>query len=158
MTGKEFSMRRGKKYIRFFTLPALVPVLQLAFADVAWAVQQHGGAEGLVSHQLGHFLFIIGMFYLLYRLRVFSPSGPGWKEFKLFIWCIILWNFLTFYGHWHRELIDPAKLIHAGGKTTGFIIRGPADILFYISRLDHLFLLPAFLFLLAALMRWRKHS
>lgn len=151
-------MRRGKEHIRFFILLAVVPFLQLIAANSAWAVQQHGGTEGLVSHQIGHLLFIAGMFYLLYRLRVFSPSGPGWKEFKLFVWLIIFWNVLTFYGHWHRELIDPAKFLHSGGRTTGFIISGPMDVLFYISRLDHLLLLPAFLFLLAALMRWRKHS
>ena len=91
-------------YALFFLFPFLFP-------HAAWAVQQHGGAEGLVSHQIGHFLFISGMFYLLYRLHFFSPGGPGWFEFKLFVWLIICWNFLTFYGHWHQELIDPAKFL-----------------------------------------------
>lgn len=138
----------------FFTLFFLLSL----FPEVAWAVQQHGGTEGLVSHQIGHFLFISGMFYLLYRLHVSAPKGVGWFEFKLFVWLIICWNFLTFYGHWHRELIDQTKLISADGKTTGFIISGPMDLLFYFSRLDHLVLVPAFLCLLAALMKWRKRA
>jgi len=138
-------------YALFFLVPLLLP-------HAAWAVQQHGGAEGLVSHQIGHFLFISGMFYLLYRLHLFSPSGSGWFEFKLFVWLIICWNFLTFYGHWHQELIDPAKFLRTDGSTTGFIISGPMDVLFYFSRLDHLLLLPAFLCLLMALTKWRKHS
>lgn len=151
-------MGGGKKHIRFWNLSALVSFLLLVLSDTAWAVQQHGGAEGLVSHQIGHFLFISGMFYLLYRLHVSSPSGPGWKEFKLFVWLIILWNFLTFYGHWHRELIDPAKFLQVNSKTAGFMISGPMDIMFYFSRLDHLILLPAFFCLLAALIKWRKQS
>jgi hypothetical protein len=32
------------------------------------------------------------------------------------------------------------------------------DALFYFSRLDHLLLLPAFLCLLAALLKWRKQA
>jgi hypothetical protein len=140
------------------TLCALFLFVALLLPQAAWAVQQHGGAEGLVSHQIGHLLFIFGMFFLLYRLHISVQSGPGWKEFKLFVWLIICWKFLTFYGHWHWELIDPAKLLTMSGKTTGFMISGPMDLLFYFSRLDHLLLVPAFLFLLIALTRWRKHA
>ncbi|MCL7488161.1 MAG: hypothetical protein M8357_08320 [Desulfobulbaceae bacterium] len=138
------------------TLCAFFLFVALLLPQAAWAVQQHGGAEGLVSHQIGHLLFIFGMFFLLYRLHISVQSGPGWREFKLFVWLIICWNFLTFYGHWHREFIDPAKLLTMNGKTTGFMISGPMDLLFYFSRLDHLLLVPAFLFLLMALTRWRK--
>jgi len=140
------------------SLLALFLVLPLLFPDAALAVQQHGGEEGLVAHQIGHLLFISGMLYLLYRLHFSSHKGSGWMNFKLFVWLIICWNVLTFYGHWHRELIDPAKFIQANGKTTGFMISGPMDVLFYFSRLDHLILLPAFLFLLSALVKWRKQS
>jgi len=148
--------RKGKQALlqAFFALIFLLALLP----EAAWAVQQHGGAEGLVSHQIGHFLFISGMFFLLYRLHISSPKGDGWFEFKLFVWSIICWNFLTFYGHWHRELIDPDKMISVGNKTTGFVISGPMDVLFYLSRLDHLVLVPAFLCLLAALMKWRKRA
>ena len=75
----------GVFVILCFTVQSLLP-------GTAWAVQQHGGAEGLVSHQIGHLLFIIGMFYLLYRLQVASPTGGGWPHFKLFVWLIICWK------------------------------------------------------------------
>lgn len=146
----------GKMNLILPCLYALVPVLSFFLPDTAWAVQHHGGAEGLVSHQIGHVLFIAGMFYLLYRLHFSSPTGPGWREFRIFVWLIIFWNFLTFYGHWHREVIDPAKFVVQNGSTTGFILSRPVDFLFYFSRLDHLLLVPAFLFLLAALLKWRK--
>lgn len=143
-------------YLGAFSL--LFLVLPIFNPQSAWAVQQHGGSEGLISHQIGHLLFITGMFYLLYRLHKSSPKGAGWPQFKLFVWLIICWNFLTFYGHWHHELIDPAKFLSAGGKTTGFIISAPLDVLFYFSRLDHLLLVPAFLCLLTALLRWRNSA
>lgn len=133
----------------------LLPVLMVP--EVSWAVQQHGGTEGLVSHQLAHILFISGMFFLLYRLHNSPHESPGWSEFRIFIWLIICWNLLTFYGHWHRELIDPEKLISTGNRVSAFRLSGPMDILFYFSRLDHLLLLPAFLFLLAALIKWKKY-
>ena len=153
-------MRAGKRVgpILLWSLYALFLLAASLFPHAAWAVQQHGGAEGLVSHQLGHLLFIFGMFCLLYRLHIASPRGKGWMEFKLFIWLIICWSILTFYGHWHQELIDPAKYLRENGKTTGFIISSPFDILFYFSRLDHLVLLPAFLCLLISLTKWRKHA
>ena len=147
-----------KKLVFLASLYALVLLIPMLFPHSALAVQQHGGAEGLVSHQIGHFLFICGMFFLLYRLHVSSPKGPGWKEFRLFVWLIICWNFLTFYSHWHHELIDPAKLLQENGHTAGFMISSPMDVLFYFSRLDHLLLLPAFLCLLIALAKWRKHT
>ncbi|MDH3329056.1 MAG: hypothetical protein OEM01_07465 [Desulfobulbaceae bacterium] len=133
-------------------------VLPLLLPDSVWGVQQHGGAEGLISHQIGHLLFITGMLVLFYRLRGSSASGAGWLDFKIFIGLIILWNLLTFYGHWHRELISPDKFVLFAGKVNGFSISSPADALFYLSRLDHLLLVPAFLFLLSALYKWRKQA
>lgn len=131
-------------------------VMFLLMPDSVWAVQQHGGAEGLISHQIGHLLFIAGMLFLLYRLKGSTSSGPGWPEFKFFIGLIILWNILTFYGHWHHELISPDRFVRMQGKVTGMTISSPSDFFYYLSRLDHLLLVPAFLFLLSALNKWRK--
>lgn len=142
----------------FFSLIFLI----LGLPVRAWAVQQHSGLEGMVVHELGHLLFMGGMLFLLYRMR--QPEtrrmtrGNGWFEFKLFIWLSILWNVLTFYGHWHQEIISPDKFVRIGGKSTAFILSGPIDVLFYCSRLDHLVLLPAFLCLLLALRKWRQQG
>ncbi len=137
---------------------AVPPALCLVLPDSAWAVQQHGGTEGLVSHQIGHILFITGMLVLFYRLHHSPARGPGWTPFKLFIVLVLLWNLLTFYGHWRRELISPDRFIQSAGKITGFTLSSPGDVLFYLSRLDHLLLVPAFLCLLAALNAWRKKA
>lgn len=134
---------------------ALLFYFIVAGGSPAWAVQQHGGAEGLVSHQIGHLLFIAGTISLLIRIYYERLTGPGWLEFKWFLRLIVLWNFLTFGGHWLREFIETRKFIVEGGLIVGFHLASFVDFIFYLSRLDHLLLVPGLLFLLAALKRWR---
>jgi len=121
----------------------------------AWAVQAHGGAEGLVSHQIGHILFVVGMGYLLIRLHFLRMRGEGWCEFKAFLWTVIGWNILTFSGHWLHEVVSPEKFIRLEGKTIAFSVTNFSDAYFYLTRLDHLVLVPALVFLLLAIRRWR---
>ena len=126
--------------------------------EPAFAVQQHGGAEGLVSHQVGHILFVSGMLYLLFRVYNNRMAGPGWLEFKAFLWLIILWNILTFSGHWMREVVAPEKFTREGSLVTDFAVSSTFDAIFYLTRLDHLLLVPSFLFLLFALQKWRRQQ
>jgi len=130
-------------------------VLLLSGAEPAWAVQQHGGSEGLISHQIGHLLFMAGMGLLLYRAKHRHLSGNGWTSFKIFLWLIFLWNVLTFSGHWMHEYSDPSKFSVSSHHITSFTITSLSDAYYYLTRLDHLLLVPAFLFLLLALRQWR---
>jgi hypothetical protein len=146
---KKISVRVSLPFTMILTLGAHAP-------STAWAVQQHGGAEGLVSHQIGHVLFILGMGYLLYQAHRNPIVGPGWREFRGFLRLIVLWNILTFSGHWVREFIDPQRFLKAGSRTIAFTIEEFPDALFYLSSLDHLLLVPAFFLLLLALRKWRS--
>ena len=138
-----------------FCVSILFLVLTIG-VEPAYAVQQHGGAEGLVSHQIGHILFISGMIYLMYRVYSNRITGPGWFEFKCFLWLIILWNILTFSGHWMSEIVNQDRFIKEGAHVREFIITDIFDAFFYLTRLDHLLLVPSFLFLLFALQKWRR--
>ena len=120
-------------------------------ASPAWAVQAHGGAEGLLSHQIGHLLFATGMGYLLYRLRTMRQSGRGWPEFKTSIWLLIAWNVVTFTGHWMNEFITKEQFIKDQTTILSFSIANLPDAIYYLTRLDHLILVPSFAFLLMAL-------
>lgn len=121
------------------------------YAAPSWAVQTHGGAEGLISHQIGHLLFTIGMGYLLFRLRYMRQEAGGWCEFKTFVWLLITWNILTFSGHWLNEFVEKEKFIKDHANTLYFTIENFNDAVYYLTRLDHLILVPAFAFLLIAL-------
>jgi len=141
---------------RLLTLGLVPMLLILAGAAPAWAVQHHGGSEGLVSHQLGHLLFIVGMAYLLSHLDRLGLAGPGWKAFRGFLWTIIAWNLLTLSGHWLDERIDPGQYLTGGGRISAFTINSFTDAYFFLTRLDHLLLVPAFVLLLLALHRWSR--
>ena len=142
----------------FKTFCFLIVFALTSWAMPAYAVQQHGGAEGLVSHQIGHILFISGMIYMLYRVYHNRITGPGWLEFKSFLWLIILWNIQTFSGHWMREIVNPERFVKDGNQVTAFLITDTFDTFFYLTRLDHLLLVPSFIFLFIALQKWRRQS
>ena len=136
---------------------ALILFFCLLAAPV-WAVQSHGGAEGLVSHQLAHLLFIVGVFFLLVHLVRLKFGGQGWRQFYLFLTLIIFWNVLTFSGHWLNEYVGRGKLIKHSGQPIAFVPEGFLDYFYYLSRMDHLLLVPAFAFLLIALKKWKASS
>lgn len=123
-------------------------------AAPAYAVQVHGGMEGLVSHQLGHILFAGCMLFLLVTGSVNQWAGSGWHRFKCFIRLIIFWNILTFSGHWLRIGIPDYKFVKVDGQVAGFRIESLLDAFFYFANLDHFILLPALLCLSISLRRW----
>jgi len=133
-------------------------VLAVLWPVEALAVQQHGGAEGLVAHQIGHALFVAGIGYLLYKIYQVGLKSSGWFEFKTFLWLIIAWNLLTFSGHWMREYVDPAKFSRLNRHVISYNVESFADAYFYLTRLDHLLLVPAFIFLFFSLRRWGKRA
>ncbi|MDX1776528.1 MAG: hypothetical protein R3297_08090 [Desulfobulbales bacterium] len=150
-------MSQNRILIHFF-LYILTSSFILSLPRHALAVQAHGGAEGLVSHQIGHIMFIAGMGYLLYRIVSNRIEGPGWSEFKLFLVTILLWNFLTFTGHWLHEVVDASKFMSRNGVTVAYKPGGFTDYYYYLTRLDHLVLVPSFVFLLLALKKWSQPS
>ncbi len=139
-----------------FLFKALLSVIFLLCADPALAVQHHGGAEGLASHQLGHLLFCAGIIFLLYRTYQAKHTESGWSEFRGFLWLIIAWNILTFSGHWLYELSSHSALNITDNIPSSFSVNNLYDALFYLTRLDHFLLVPALFLLLKALQKWRR--
>ncbi|MEN8141162.1 MAG: hypothetical protein ABFR97_08080 [Thermodesulfobacteriota bacterium] len=148
-------IRSGRFCLTALLLPFLLPLL---LTTPAWAVQTHGGAEGLVSHQIGHLLLFSAMVILLIRQRRFKMRGAGWHYFRVFLWLIILWNILTFTGHWLREGVEMDRFVRSNTHITAFRVEGLYDLIFYLTRLEHLLLVPAFFCLLIAVKRWDTAS
>jgi hypothetical protein len=149
-------MKNVAGHVRLLILGLIPMLLTLTAAAPAWAVQRHGGSEGLVVHQLGHLLFVVGMAYLLSHLGRLGLAGPGWKAFRGFLWTIIAWNFLTFSGHLLDEQIGPDQYLSSAGQIRAFTINSFIDAYFYLTLLDHLLLVPAFFLLMLALRRWSR--
>lgn len=143
---------------RVLSVSLSIAVILAGAATPAWAVQSHGGSEGLVVHQIGHLLFAGGMAYLLFRLQRIQLKAYDWFEFKMFLWLIIAWNVLTFSAHALGESVDKTKFIFLNGELVAFSINDFADAWFYLSQLDHLLLVPSFVFLLLALRKWEQQA
>jgi len=144
--------------IKVYSITIGIFALSIMVATPAWAVQSHTGTEGLVSHQIGHFLFAIGMGTLLLRLYFIQIKGDGWFAFKSFLWLLLAWNIMTFAGHWMNALVAEEKFLEANSRTISFTIESFQDVLYYCTRFDHLILVPSFAFLLAALRKWRREQ
>lgn len=123
-----------------------------------WAAQEHGSGEGMVVHQIGHVLFVIGMLYPLYRIHLNKPQEPGWACFKAFLWAICLWNVIAFLSHWLEEKIPREQFLSDGGTITGLRITSLTDAIFYLTKLEHLVLAPSLLLLLMALRQWNRRA
>ncbi|MGQ9920797.1 MAG: hypothetical protein ACUVRZ_05645 [Desulfobacca sp.] len=141
--------------------PLLVLMLALLCAPrLAWAIQTHGDPEGLYAHQMGHVVFLVAMIYVCWQIwRQGLQAKPG---FSRLLWACILfgaWNILTFIGHFAEERLDPAAIDRQAGYFWRTLhITDLNGLLFYLAKLDHLLVVPAFLLLYLALraFRWQQ--
>jgi len=138
------------------TFVFMIVAVYLLFPAGASAVQHHGGMEGLVSHEIGHALFMAGLIIFLVWIRGYHEKG--WPAFRSGLFLLLLWNILTFSGHLLYEMQDGSRLIRAGGRTVAFHAGSAADLCFYLTRFDHVLLLPAMIFLFIALRQWSSVS
>ncbi len=121
----------------------------------ALALQPHGPPEGLYVHQIAHVLFALATVFLLYRLRPERLPGLPWFTGAGLLF--ILWNLVAVVGHAAEVYVaDRDFLGPAGHLSRRLLMSGPAAWTYYIAKLDHLILLPAFILLyfgLQALLR-----
>ena len=79
---------------------------------------------------------------------------------QMFCVFMILWNVVAFTGHSLASFVDSAHFIREGGYLTTRI-EGPftsVKLWFYFTKLDHLFSVPALLFLYLAMKGIYKSS
>ena len=69
---------------------------------------------------------------------------------------IFFWNILTFTGHWMREGMAAEFFIRQDNRITAFQVDSFGNLIFYLTRLDHLLLVPAFFMLLLAIRKWGR--
>lgn len=132
---------------------ATLAVVALA-PNTALAVQPHGGAEALVAHQLGHALFAAGLIYVLLARGATRWARAGRRQYRAFLILTIAWNVLAFTGHSLATTIRERQIVRGAGGPEAFVARDALDWVYYLTRLDHLVLVPALALLLVALLRW----
>ncbi|MEN8189682.1 MAG: hypothetical protein ABFS19_07535 [Thermodesulfobacteriota bacterium] len=130
--------------------------LLLAFIvqpEQAWAVQTHGAPEGLYVHQLAHMFYSATLGYLFWDLRRNALVSKGWRLLQVFCILMIVWNVVAFTDHTLAEFIDRQHLVTDSGYLSTRLM-GPFSALklgYYFTKLDHLFSVPALIFLFLSL-------
>ncbi len=117
------------------------------FPAHAQALQSHTAPEGLYVHQLAHIFFIAALCYLFWDIRRSSFPEKGWRFLQLFCIFMLLWNIVAFTGHWVGDFILPGDIIQESGYLSARMTAPltPTKLLYYFTKLDHVFSVPAIL-------------
>ena len=137
-------------------------VFLLLWAVPAAATQTHGGAEGLIVHQLAHLFYLVAMGILVYWLRKRGlVHRSGWRLIQFAAIFLILWNIDAFFVH----LLDETPGIVRSERLSPWEIRITTQPglealagIYYLAKLDHLLCVPALLFLYLGLKRLAGES
>jgi len=121
----------------------------LAVPDSAWALQAHGPPEGIYIHQMAHVFFFGSLLYLYRDLSHASIKERGWTYLRWFCLLMLVWNIVAFAGHAVAFTLAPEHIALPSSYFHSRLL-GPMNatkILFYITRFDHLLVVPALFFL-----------
>lgn len=149
---------RVEPYIFFF----VTLFVATCFPDHALATQAHGTPEGVISHQIAHLFFMLSMGFLIYWLRErHLVKESGWRFIQYAAFFLILWNINAFTVHLLSEQIDLIQIQKVGPwriRINALNGNKGLEVLYYIAKLDHLFCVPALLFLYSGLRRLLRES
>lgn len=133
-----------RKSFRIFCVFFIAGVF-LVFPNQAQALQSHAAPEGIYVHQLAHVFFLAALCYLFWDIRRSSFPSKGWRFLQLFCVFMIIWNVVAFTGHWIGGSIESSDIINDSGYLSTRIV-GPVStikMIYYLTKLDHLFSVPA---------------
>ena len=144
----------GNAKLRIWTLLSLVSILSVVlFSGEAWALQTHGGTEGVVVHQLAHIQYLGALGYLLWDLRRSAFTGVGWLYLQRFCLLMMVWNGIAFIGHFSQMSLGEDAISTEDGYLSALLLL-PVTFgkwIYYITALDHLVCVPALFFLYLAM-------
>lgn len=115
----------------------------------ALALQTHGPPEGLYVHQLAHVLFAAALLFLIWQVKYEGLTGlPGFRQLRWACGLFVLWNVVAFLGHWSEELLLPQAFQGQPGDLSRRLVMSRFSAwMYYLTKLDHLILVPAFFLL-----------
>lgn len=139
----------------------IILILILLCPDLIYATQAHGEPEGIFVHQFAHLFFMFSMLLLIYWLRQRDLIRvPGWKLIQYSAMFFILWNITVVWVHFMDE---QAMLVSVETSVSGqFTVVSPLGkwvcFLYYICKMDHIFCVPALVFLFSGLRKLSSDS
>lgn len=126
-------------------------------ASPAFATQTHSGIEGVWIHQFAHLFFLFAMGLLVFWLRRAGlVKTPGWRHIQHAAFFFIIWNADAAFIHFLEEQLVAVEMTNLGQwQVRVDVFKGPGwlAIAYYLGKLDHLFCVPAMVFLMLGLRR-----
>lgn len=135
----------------------LVFILAAVCPNPLFAIQAHGGNEGVVVHQMGHVFFLVSMGAFVYWLRESRiAEKSGWRCIMGFALLMGLWNLDVLVMHYLDEQggllqvskTGPWQILIQSESGSSFL-----ELLYYLGKLDHLICAPALYFFYLGLAR-----
>jgi hypothetical protein len=157
--------------IKRFTLQKQTAIAIFFLSIFAWGVinpdhvlatQSHGAPEGIYAHQIAHLFFMFSMGFFIHWLRDKKlVKETGWRFIQYAAFFLILWNIDAFLVHLLDDQlgvvqvlkIDSSHIQLSAGNGSNSL-----ETLFYFAKFDHLFCVPALLFLYSGLRHLLKAS
>lgn len=125
----------------------LIVVFQLLLPSKSFAIQAHGGAEGIIVHQIGHLFFMFSMCTFAYWSRNSRLlKDTGWRYIKYFAILLVLWNLDVVLLHFLDEqiaIVSLQKLNKWDVVVTSVNKSSMLELFYYLGKLDHLICVPA---------------
>jgi hypothetical protein len=144
---------------RILTLPSIILLLLLQSGE-AWALQPHGGGEGLYVHQMAHLFFMITLTYLyLHTRRTQDPMSRGWRYLRIFCVLFFFWNLMAIIGHETALHLPSDQFVNTG--TWGERLAPPLNslkLVYFFSKMDHFLTVPALLALFFSLRSFYREA
>jgi len=115
--------------------------------------------EAFFIRQFAYLFFLLAMLFFIYELK--QGKFQRHRGFRQLVWAGVffaLWNLECFIGQWFA-LFFQAQLIGAPGSWSQHLgMVNLADWITYFTRLDHLLLVPAFIFFYAGVRAFRQEE
>lgn len=118
--------------------------------DKLFAIQSHGGSEGIIVHQIGHIFFLLSLCALFYWLRgKWFLKEKSKFYFQLFGFFLIIWNLDVILMHFLDEQLEVISFVR---RNFDFLVESTTgsrwlEYLYYFGKMDHFLCVPGLFFL-----------
>ena len=121
----------------------------------AFAIQLHTGNAGIIAHQIGHLFFLFSIVALMFTI---NSQGlirqKGWRLIQLAALFFIFWNLDTLAAHFLDNQIKVVRIETLSMTRMAIVTQSGSQLLaviYYLLKMDHLWCVPAMVFLLMGL-------
>ena len=127
-----------------------------------FVTQSHVAPEGIYAHQIAHIFFMFSMVFFIHWLRDKKlVKETGWRFIQYAAFFLILWNINALLMHLLDDQLGVVQVLQIDSSHIQLSADNGSkglEILFYFAKFDHLFCVPALLFLYSGLRHLLKTS